>query len=148
MATKQKTGRPSDYLPEVAADICSKLAEGESLRSVCTRPGMPNKATVFRWIGENKEFRDQYEKATESRADAMFEEMLEIVDDVAAEGAAVAKARLQLDARKWILARMAPKKYGDKITQDIDVKSTDGSMTPRPTTIQLVAPTINDNSTD
>lgn len=148
MATKPKTGRPSDYLPEVAADICSKLAEGESLRSVCARPGMPNKATVFRWIGENKEFRDQYEKATESRADAMFEEMLEIVDDVAAEGAAVAKARLQLDARKWILARMSPKKYGDKVTQDIDLKSSDGSMTPKPTTIQLVAPTIHDNSTN
>lgn len=121
MAPNKKTGRPSDYLPEVAADICSKPAEGESLRSVCTRPGMPNKATKFRWIGDNKEFRDQYEKATESRADAMFEEMLEIVDDVAAEGAAVAKARLQLDAHEWVLARMTPKKFGDKITQNIEV---------------------------
>lgn len=35
MATKKKTDRPSDYLPEVAADICSLLAGGESLRKVC-----------------------------------------------------------------------------------------------------------------
>lgn len=36
MATESKTGRPSDYLPEVAADICSLLADGESLRKVCS----------------------------------------------------------------------------------------------------------------
>jgi len=136
-ATK-KTGRPSDYLPEVAADICAKLAEGESLRKVCERQGMPNKATVFRWIAQHEEFRDQYAKATDTRADALFEEMFEIADDVPAEAAAVAKARLRIDTRKWALARMNPKKYGDKVSQDIDVKSSDGTMTPLPTIIQLV----------
>ncbi|MGS7191228.1 lysis protein [Enterobacter cloacae subsp. dissolvens] len=65
MATTKKTGRPSVYLPEVAADICSLLADGESLRKVCERPGIPNKATVFRWLVHHEEFRDQYAKATE-----------------------------------------------------------------------------------
>lgn len=118
MATKKKTGRPSDYLPEVAADICSLLADGESLRSICKRPGMPNKATVFRWLRIHKEFCDQYAKATDSRADAVFEEMLDIADDAAEESAAVAKARLQIDTRKWVLSRMNPKKYGDRIQHD------------------------------
>lgn len=138
MATKQKTGRPSDYLPEVAADICSLLAEGESLRKVCDRPGMPNKATVFRWLAQHEEFRDQYAKATETRADAIFEEMFDIADEVAEEAAAVGKARLRIDTRKWALARMNPKKYGDKVSQEIDHKSSDGTMTPKPTIIQLL----------
>ncbi|EBJ4216936.1 ubiquitin carboxyl-hydrolase [Salmonella enterica] len=138
MATKNKTGRPSEYLPEVAEDICALLADGESLRSICKRPGMPNKATVFRWLRIHKEFCDQYAKATDSRADAVFEEMLYIADDAAEESAAVAKARLQIDTRKWVLSRMNPKKYGDKVTQEIDHKSSDGSMTPKPTTIQLL----------
>ncbi|WP_406549336.1 ubiquitin carboxyl-hydrolase [Cronobacter malonaticus] len=138
MATKPKTGRPSDYLPEVAADICSLLADGESLRKVCERPGMPNKATVFRWLAQHEEFRDQYAKATETRADAIFEEMFDIADTVVEEAAAVGKARLRIDTRKWALARMNPKKYGDKVSQEIDHKSSDGSMTPQPTTIQLV----------
>ncbi|ECD5849103.1 ubiquitin carboxyl-hydrolase [Salmonella enterica subsp. enterica serovar Kisangani] len=138
MATKPKTGRPSDYLPEVAADICSLLADGESLRKVCERPGMPNKSTVFRWLAEHTEFRDQYAKATETRADSIFEDMFDIADNVNEEAAAVAKARLRIDTRKWALARMNPKKYGDKLTQDIDVKSSDGSMSPKPTTIRLV----------
>lgn len=138
MATKPKTGRPSDYLPEVAADICSLLADGESLRKVCERQGMPNKATVFRWLAQHEDFRDQYATATETRADAIFEEMFEIADEVAEEAAAVGKARLRIDTRKWALARMNPKKYGDKVSQDIDLKSSDGSMTPKPTTIQLL----------
>jgi len=138
MATKAKTGRPSDYLPEVAADICSLLADGESLRKVCERPGMPGKATVFRWLSLHEEFRDQYAKATETRADAIFEEMFDIADNVAEEAAAVGKARLRIDTRKWALARMNPKKYGDKVSQEIDHKSSDGSMATKPTTIQLL----------
>ncbi|PXW18996.1 ubiquitin carboxyl-hydrolase [Pantoea sp. JKS000250] len=138
MATKAKTGRPSDYLPEVAADICSLLADGESLRKVCERPGMPAKATVFRWLAQHQEFRDQYAKATETRADAIFEEMFDIADDATEESAAVAKARLRIDTRKWALARMNPKKYGDKVSQEIDHKSSDGSMATKPTTIQLL----------
>lgn len=138
MATKAKTGRPSDYLPEVAADICSLLANGESLRKVCERTGMPSKTSVFRWLAEHSEFRDQYAKATETRADAIFEEMFDIADNVAEEAAAVGKARLRIDTRKWALARMNPKKYGDKVSQEIDHKSSDGSMATKPTTIQLL----------
>ncbi len=138
MATESKVGRPSDYLPEVAADICSLLADGESLRKACDRPGMPNKATVFRWLAQHEEFRDQYAKATETRADAIFEGMFDIADSVSEEAAAVAKARLRIDTRKWALARMNPKKYGDKVSQEIDHRSSDGTMTPKPTIIQLL----------
>ncbi|AOE41937.1 ubiquitin carboxyl-hydrolase [Pantoea agglomerans] len=138
MTTKAKTGRPSEYLSEVAADICSLLADGESLRKVCERPGMPAKATVFRWLAQHEEFRDQYAKATETRTDAIFEEMFDIADSVAEEAAAVGKARLRIDTRKWALARMNPKKYGDKVSQEIDHRSSDGTMATKPTTIQLL----------
>jgi len=138
MATKAKIGRPSEYLPEVAADICSLLADGESLRKVCERPDMPSKTSVFRWLAEHKEFRDQYATATETRADAIFEEMFEIADEVAEEAAAVGKARLRIDTRKWALARMNPKKYGEKVSQEIDHRSSDGTMATKPTTIQLL----------
>ena len=99
---------------------------------------MPNTTKVMRWLREYPDFREQYAKAMESRADAVFEELFDIADDVTEEPAAVAKARLRIDTRKWALARMSPKKYGDKVTQDIDLKSSDGSMSPKPTTIQLV----------
>lgn len=122
MATKTKMGRPSDYLPEVADDICALIADGESLRSVCKRKGMPNTTKVMRWLRENPDFREQYAKAMESRADAVFEELFDIADDVAEEAAAISKAKLRIDTRKWALSRMSPKKYGDKITTELTGK--------------------------
>ena len=108
------TGRPSDYLVEVADDICSLLASGESLNSICKRKGFPSRNTVYRWLREYKDFRDNYARATDDRAESIFEEMLEIADGAEAETASIAKARLQIDARKWILSRMNPKKFSDK----------------------------------
>jgi hypothetical protein len=84
---------------------------------------------VFRWLAENLEgFRDQYARAREAQADAIFDEILEIADDARndwvdrnTDGGTirvfdhehVQRSRLRLDARKFVLARMAPRKYGD-----------------------------------
>lgn len=126
--TKRKTGRPSKYSDEMAEKICEKIANGRSLRSICAEDGMPTTSTVCKWLIENKEFSEQYTRARDKQADYFAEEIIEIADSAEAESAAVAKAKLQIDARKWAASKIAPKKYGDK--QEIDVKSSDGSMTP------------------
>ncbi|OOF85122.1 terminase small subunit [Rodentibacter ratti] len=114
---KKKVGRPSSFIQEVADDICQLIAEGESLRKVCSRPGMPSQSMIFRWINEQPEFREQYARARENQADFLLEEMLEISDLATPEDVSVAK--LRVDARKWYITKVAPKKYGDRITQEI-----------------------------
>lgn len=114
---KKKIGRPSSYVKEVADDICQLIAQGESLRKICERPGMPSLSMVFRWLNEQAEFRDQYARARENQADFLLEEMLEISDLATPEDVSVAK--LRVDARKWYITKVAPKKYGDKVTQEI-----------------------------
>ncbi len=59
---KQKIGRPSLYTEALAAKICRRLAEGETLRAICRDTAMPDKATVLRWLADKKraDFRDQY----------------------------------------------------------------------------------------
>jgi hypothetical protein len=146
MGRQTKLGRPSDYLPEVADDICGLLAEGESLRRICQRPGMPNKSTVFRWLHEHQDFCDQYAHAREVQAETLIEETLEIADDCIADQAEVAKAKLRVDTRKWFITKVAPKKYGELVKQEIDHTSSDGSMSPAK--IILVAGGQHDNSTD
>ena len=126
--TKRKTGRPSKYSDELAEKICEKIANGRSLRSICAEDGMPSAVTVCKWLSENEEFSKQYARAREEQADYFAEEIIEIADSAEAESAAVSKAKLQIDARKWAASKIAPKKYGDK--QEIDVKSSDGSMRP------------------
>lgn len=126
--TRRKLGRPTDYTKDMADKICEKISGGLSLRAICAEAGMPARGTVYRWLIENADFQDQYTRAREKQADYFAEEIIEIADSAEAESAAVSKAKLQIDARKWAASKIAPKKYGDK--QEIDVKSSDGSMRP------------------
>lgn len=131
------TGRPSSYTKAAADRICERLAEGESLRSICSGEKMPNKATVFRWLRSHDSFRDQYARAREAQADAMVDEILDIADEectkvkadkhpradadddgmveVVFDAVAVQRNKLRIDARKWLAGKLRPKVYGDKI---------------------------------
>ena len=122
-------GRPSSFTQEIADAICEGIAEGRSLRDICDEPGMPNKATVFRWLADDAYmlFRDQYTRAREAQADVLFDDILQIADDgkrdtyIDADGNertdqdVIARSRLRVDARKWMAGKLRPKVYGDKI---------------------------------
>ena len=126
---KRKTGRPSLHTEALAAEICRRLAEGETLRSVCRDKAMPDKATILRWLADKKkaDFREQYVYAREMQADALFDEALEIADDASGDWSTdkdgkkvldhenIQRSRLRVDTRKWAAGMMAPKKYGDKL---------------------------------
>jgi hypothetical protein len=138
-----KLGRPSSFSQAVADAICVKLADGISLREICRDDAMPDKSTVLRWLAspDHVDFRDQYARAREAQADHMADEILEIADDgtndwmerratggggrsdAAGEAEEVVpnhehinRSKLRVDARKWLMSKLAPKKYGDKIT--------------------------------
>ncbi len=134
-------GRPSDYSQEVADAICERIADGESLRDICAGEDMPNKATVFRWLGKHQEFSDQYARAREEQAESFADEMVAIADEqvtmvradkhgtkaddddgnteVIFDATAVARNRLRVDTRKWVASKLKPKKYGDKSTTEL-----------------------------
>lgn len=134
-APKRSPGRPSDYSREIAQVICRQLGNGESLRQICASPGMPGKTTIMKWLESNLEFRGQYVRARELQAEHWAEEIIEIADDsqndfIEKEGRDgstyeavnfenINRSRLRVDTRKWLMARLAPKKYGDKITNEL-----------------------------
>ena len=66
----------------------------------------------------------QYARAQDERADFYFEQTMEISDDAGADRDAIAKARLRVDTRKWVCARMNPKKYSDRLKLDATVTET------------------------
>jgi hypothetical protein len=102
------------------------------MRSICNDEGMPVCSTVFKWLSENKDFSEQYARAREIQAEIMADEIIEIADDSTNDfmemqkknGATVLvcdqeninRARLRVDSRKWVAAKLLPKKYGDKQT--------------------------------
>lgn len=138
---KNKTGRPEIYTPEIAEAICMRLANGESLRSICRDDAMPGRTTVTKWIIEDKEgFANQYARAKDIGLDEMADEIFDIADDsrndwIERQNAktgevyevvndeAISRARLRVDARKWYLSKLAPKRYGERLELAGDEKN-------------------------
>lgn len=127
--------RASSFTQAIADTICTRLADGQSLREICRDEEMPSQSMVFRWLADNDTFREQYARAREAQADRFADEILEIADDgsndwmlrkVGEEDVEVAnhehisRSKLRVDARKWLMSKMAPKKYGDKLTHASD----------------------------
>lgn len=122
-------GRPTIYSESLAAEICSQLADGLSLVKICSEDAMPAKTTVYRWLLDNEQFRDMYARAREDQADTLADEIIDIADDGANDTYTkdgveltnqdvIARSRLRVDARKWIAAKLKPKKYGDTIRNE------------------------------
>lgn len=103
------------FTQETVDKICAEMADGKSLRAACKGAGRPDRKTFLRWVEKHDVVRVAYEQAIYDREERYFEEIIEIADS----GRDPAKTRVQVDARKWTLARMNPKKYGDRMTTEL-----------------------------
>ena len=112
--------------------IFTSIEDGNSLRLACQINKLPTK-TFYEWIDGDEEKSKQYARACELRAEALLDELIDIVDEKNADayiddngnlqidGNAIQRSRLRYDARKWLISKLNPKKYGDKL--DIDHKT-------------------------
>lgn len=124
------------YSEEIAAAICERLADGESLRSICRDDAMPAKSTVFEWLADpdREDFRTKYAYAREAQADSLVDEMTDISDDGSNDwmeknfgedtrwvenGEALRRSALRISTRQWIAEKLRPKKYGNKLDLNV-----------------------------
>jgi hypothetical protein len=121
----------STYTTHMADFICIRLSEGESLQEIVKTDGMPNRATVYRWLLEQPLFCDKYTRAREEQADTLADEIIGIADespetvevrdkhgeviDIKIDSGYVAYQKQRIEARKWTAMKLKPKKYGDKL---------------------------------
>jgi hypothetical protein len=108
-----RPGRPSLYSLKLVEEICARIADGESLRTICDDDTMPDRATVLRWLAAHPDFAAKYARAREAQGDAMDEKILAVADACTNETAAA--DRVKILAYQWRASKLAPKKYGDKI---------------------------------
>ena len=105
-------GRPTGYSEAIAELICDAISEGGALYRLCEeRPDFPAERTVYRWLDTHPGFAQKYARARELQQDREADKIVVIADE--ADDAAI--ARLRIDSRKWRAAKMAPKKYGDRL---------------------------------
>ena len=88
---------------------------------------MPASSTVFKWLGEQKAFSEQYARAREAQMEVMAQEIVDIADDSSEDAQTddngnvrqnsefVQRSKLRVDTRKWLMSKLAPKKYGEKV---------------------------------
>ena len=123
-------------IEEIFETILKQISrDGLSLRKILAQSNMPSSQTFYDWLDKDKEKSKQYARACEDRQDLIFDEILDIADENNADvyvddtgkavidGNVVQRSRLKVDARKWALSKMNPKKFGD--SQKIEMEITD-----------------------
>ena len=135
--------RPTAYTVDIKDEICTRIAGGESLRSICADESMPAMSTVLLWVVNDREgFSEHYHASREAAGYAHADEALALRFELREGTIDPQSAKVILDALKWGAERMAPKKHSAR--QEVNHTSDDGTMTPKPTRIELVAPGTDD----
>lgn len=123
MAKQNYTEKEKDTLTE---DICGFISSQKSIRKACEIAGISTK-TYMKWLSESEHYAHAHARAMEERADSMFEDILNISDENGEDTRfiedgteitnhdVIQRAKLRVEARKWMLGKMQPKKYGDKL---------------------------------
>lgn len=116
-----KTKANSDERKAIIEKVLTNMIEGMSLRKSCLASGTTAQSFI-RWCDDDKSLSERYAHAREAMIDKMADELLDIADTPAKtnengsiDNGAVQEKRLQIDTRKWVLSKIAPKKYGDKL---------------------------------
>jgi hypothetical protein len=126
------TGRPSKFTQQLADEICERIATtARGIDFLCESDAkLPSARTVHRWLNEHDGFRQSYLRARERQADLLFDECLEIADDVSndtkivggedyerevANTEWISRSKLRVDTRMRMAGKLAPKKYGERL---------------------------------
>lgn len=105
-----------------APRVLDAIRGGLSLRRACLETGVAQ-SSFLRWCDQDADLADQYARARDSMIDAIADETIAIADKLpglnpttgAVDSAEVAHRKLQVDTRKWLLSKLAPKRYGERV---------------------------------
>ena len=109
----------------IFSEIMEDIESGMSLYASLQQDNRPGSETFYKWLESSSDKSKRYARAAEKRADAIFEEILEISNHTEEDHTpftgsnVIQRDRLKIDARKWMLAKMNPKKYGEKTQTEL-----------------------------
>ena len=126
MATKKaakpdKATKPERDKPAICQAVLQGMRDGLSAFKACQAAGVPQ-STFNRWVDADSKLAEDYAHAREDLIERMANEVLELADSEVPETGdgkrdwqAIQQRKLQVDSRKWLLSKLAPKKYGDRL---------------------------------
>ena len=100
------------YTPEFAEKVCERMAEGASLREVCRDNGMAE-SSVRQWVRDDRDgFAARYQVARTLQVESWSDQIIEIGNR---EDLDPQDKRLRCDNLKWLMSKLLPKRYGDRL---------------------------------
>jgi hypothetical protein len=106
-----------EWTNETTDRICELIESGKSVNSFAGIDGIPSAPSIYRRMAKDAEFAGMIAIARQAQQEYEMEKCIELADSATPEDWQV--KRLQIWARQWRASRMIPKKWGDKITQEI-----------------------------
>ena len=126
--------------PDLKQEVCLRIAEGETVRQIGASEHMPATSTIYLALANDAEFAENYARAREAQLVRWEDELLEIADDASKDFTVrkndsgeevtvvdhehIARSKVRIDTRKWLMSKRAPKKYGDRV--DVNHGAQDG----------------------
>ena len=133
-ATKRPVGRPTLYTSDLVDRICERLSVGEPLAQICRDKGMPGLSTVYDWQSADKDISGRFARAREAGFDQIAQDALDIADDGSRDYKPsedgrelpdhdhIQRSKLRVETRLKLLAKWDPKRYGERIAQELTGK--------------------------
>jgi hypothetical protein len=100
--------------------VLANMEAGMSCWKACEKAGVKN-STFLLWVSQDSALAEKYAHARENFIEKIAADLMDISDqdpeivDGKKDWAAIQKHKLQVDTRKWLLSKLAPKKYGDTL---------------------------------
>ena len=117
MREKYNAVTQTNYTREVADTICARMAEGESLRSICRTPGIPSEGTVRGWAVRDVDgFSDRYRAARSLLVEYWADQILDIADEPELDPR---DRQIRVHTRQWLMSKLAPRRFGGLRDRDV-----------------------------
>jgi len=128
----------SEFSTEVLTAICERMSDGESLREICDKsPDLPSRRTILRWVKNDDAAKKIYDEAQQDRMHWYADEIVNIAYDTSNDTIKgkdgqdlcnhewIARSRLKVDSLKFLMSKLAPRTYGDKLPEAEEQKNGD-----------------------
>lgn len=113
-----RRGRPTLFSREAAEEICDRLAQDESLDSICSDPHLPSTVTVYAWIRQYPAFRTAYKQARLDQSETIADSASDLRKSVWRGEIDPARARVMVSLIKWETACRNPAAYSERYRRD------------------------------
>lgn len=94
----------------ILSRVYEQMCEGESVEAICSVKGMPNAATVYRWLIDEERC-EEYARAKAVRAERLAHKVITTAED---DEMKPDDKRVRIDAYKWAAGKLYGK-YSDKV---------------------------------